>query len=197
MTTATLPLPPASADADSISPDDLLRMEQRGLFELVDGQLIEKPTGFLSGRTASLVDRRVGAFLDRHPLGELCSETTFRCFPLKPSQVRRPDLAFIAADRVSAVPEDGHVPFRPDLAIEVVSPKDGVYDLDDKLIDYQSAGIPLVWVFNPAARIVRVHLPDGSSRLLTESDTLDGGDVLPGFAAVVRDLLPALALRTT
>jgi Uma2 family endonuclease len=109
---------------------------------------------------------------------------------MKPLQIRRPDLSFIASARRPAVPDDGHIPVRPDLAIEVISPTDVVYNLDEKLLDYASAGIPLVWVFNPVARIVRVHRPDGISRTFTENDTLDGGDVLPGFAAVVRDLLP-------
>ncbi len=193
MTTATLPLIEPMAASDSVSPDDLLRLESSGLSELVDGRLVEKSIGLLSGRTASLVDGRLGAYLDRHPLGELCSETTFQCFPLKPNQVRRPDLAFMAASRFGGLPDEGHVRVRPDLAIEVVSPGDGVHALDGKLIDYGSAGVPLVWVVNPGSRIVRVYRPDGSSRLLTETDTLDGGDVLPGFAAVVRDLLPATA----
>ena len=105
--------------------------------------------------------------------------------PHKPSQVRRPDLAFIAAARLADVPDEGYVPFRPSLAIEIVSPGDGVYDLDEKLIDYRSAGVPLTWVFNPAARIVRVFAADGSIRELIEADTLDGDDVLPGFTALV------------
>jgi Uma2 family endonuclease len=194
MTTATLPLPAVSTEATLVTPDDLLNMESRGLFELVDGQLVEKPLGFLSGRTATLLAKRLGNFLDQQALGEICSETTFQCFPLKPAQVRRPDLAFIAAARVRAVPNEGHVRIRPDLAIEVVSPDDGVYDLDEKLVDYRSAGVPLVWVFNPEARIVHIYWPDGSSRTLAEADTLDGGDVMPGFAVVVRELLPAVPI---
>ncbi len=67
----------------------------------------------------------------------------------------------MTADRAHLVPDDGHVPVRPDLAIEVVSPDEGVYDLDSKLRDYRAAGIPLVWVFNPAreSRQVRVFRP--------------------------------------
>ena len=53
MTTATLPvpLPPARP---AVTPDDLLKMGQQGLFELVDGELVEKPVGALSGETATI-----------------------------------------------------------------------------------------------------------------------------------------------
>lgn len=184
---AALP-PPKLQQAPAIAPEDLLGME--GLFELVDGELQEKQTGFDAGDTTVNVTLSLGGYVKANGLGKVVSEVTFQCFPEKPSQVRRPDVAFVAADRLPGVPRTGHVSIRPDLVVEVSSPEDKVVDLDSKLADYQSAGIPLVWVFNPEVRIVRVFHPDGSSKLLTEADTLDGGDVLPGFAVVVRDLLP-------
>ena len=189
MTNATLP-----QAAEVVTPDDLLKLGQQGLFELVDGQLVEKPTGSLSGRTAVRITTQLSSFVVEKHLGELYSETSFRCFPNNPSQVRRPDLAFVAADRVHLVPDEGHVPVRPDLAIEVVSPDDGVYDLDYKLRDYRVAGFPLVWVFNPAReiRIVRVYRPGRPIDELTDADTLGGDDVLPAFSIVVGDLFPPL-----
>ncbi len=39
----------------------------------------------------------------------------------------------------------------------------------------------LVWVVFPKRRMMQVFTPDQNSRLLYEDDTLDGGDVLPGF----------------
>ena len=38
----------------------------------------------------------------------------------------------------------GKIP--PDLAVEVVSPNDSADELEEKLDDYQQAGVPLVWV---------------------------------------------------
>ena len=182
-------LPPMPVGAPHATPDDLLGMD--GLYELVDGELREKPMAFESGDVTAAISSGLFVYVKANGLGKVVSEVTFRCFPDKPAQVRRPDVAFVAAARLAGVPRRGHVPVRPDLAVEVTSPDDKVLDLEDKLADYQSAGVPLVWVFNPELRTVRVYRPDGSSRLLHESDTLDGGDVLPGFAAVVRDLLPA------
>lgn len=146
----------------------------------------------LAGRTAVRIANKLFPLIDGNRLGELYSETTFCCFPHNPSQVRRPDLAFVAAGRVHLVPDDGHVPVRPDLAVEVVSPDDGVYDLDSKPRDYRLAGIPLTGVFNPAREIrqVRIFRPGRPIDELTDANTLSGEDVLPGFSAVLSDLVP-------
>jgi Uma2 family endonuclease len=184
-------VPPTLGQVGGISPQDLLEMD--GLYELVDGELREKHTGFDAGDTTVNVTLGVGGYVKANGLGKVVSEVTFQCFPLKPNQVRRPDVAFVATARLPGVPRRGNVPIRPDLVIEVTSPEEKVVELDGKLADYHSVGVPLVWVFNPELRIVRVYRPDGSSRLLTESDTIDGGDVLPGFSAIVRELLPAAA----
>ena len=191
MTIASAP-PALPLVTPTVTPDDLLKLGQQGLFELVDGKLVEKPMGALSGKTAIVLANVLFPFIDGANLGELYSETTFRCFPHNPAQVRRPDLAFVATDRLSLVPDVGHVPVRPDLAVEVLSPDDGAYDLDYKLRDYRLAGIPLVWVFNPAVdiRMVRVFRPGRPVDELFEGDTLTGDDVLPGFSAAVRSLFP-------
>jgi Uma2 family endonuclease len=43
------------------------------------------------------------------------------------------------------------------------------------------AGVQLVWLVNPAARVVTVFRPDGPLQSLGQGDTLDGGDLLPGL----------------
>ncbi len=80
----------------------------------------------------------------------------------------------------------------PDLAIEVISPGDTINDFEDKLIDYRWAGIKLVWEVNPTFRFVRVHRLDDTITFLRENDTLTGEDVLPGFSAKVKELMPAI-----
>jgi len=78
----------------------------------------------------------------------------------------------------------------PDLAVEVISPNETAYELDEKLGDYQKAGVPLVWVINPNSRTVRIHRGDGSVSYLRENEELSGEDVIPGFRCIVRDFLP-------
>ena len=174
------------------TPEDVLRLEERGLYELVDGHLIEKQMSYAASEAAGKIAFTIMLFLKEARLeGSVLPEQSFQCFPHKPSQVRRPDVAYISASRVPSVRPDGHVKIVPDLAIEIISPNDNVYELDDKLADYRAAGIPLVWVVNPVARIIRVHRPDQPIYELRDRDVLGGDAVLPGFSAAVTALLPA------
>jgi Uma2 family endonuclease len=47
---------------------------------------------------------------------------------------------------------------------------------------YQEAGVPLIWLVDPEAQTVTVIAAGASTRVLGPNDTLDGGDVLPGFS---------------
>jgi Uma2 family endonuclease len=145
---------------------------------------------FKGGKTVTKVISILVAFIGEHNLGEVVPEVTFKCFPQKPNQVRRPDIAFIAAARLTDVPDEGHVAIRPDLAIEIISPGDEVYDLDEKLADYESAGIPLVWILNPNLKTVRVVHPRQPTIKLNAEDQLSGEEILPGFSVKVLDLFP-------
>jgi Uma2 family endonuclease len=101
------------------------------------------------------------------------------------SRKRRPDLAFVSADRW---PIDRPVSLRqdawdvvPDLTVEVVSPTDIAQDLLGKVKEYFQAGVRLVWVVYPIQRCIHVYEAWNRIRVVTETDELDGGEVLPGF----------------
>ncbi len=84
----------------------------------------------------------------------------------------------------------GWIKIRPDLAVEVVSPNDAAEELDEKLEDYERAGIPLVWVVFPKSRTVKVYRGDGSFLRVREEDMLSGEDIIPGFRCPLREILP-------
>ncbi len=77
----------------------------------------------------------------------------------------------------------------PDVCVEVISANDGYVDVEDKVDGYLRDGVRLVWVFNPRNETITVRTTD-SIALLKVDDTLDGGDVLPGFSAPVQALFP-------
>jgi Uma2 family endonuclease len=171
------------------TPDDVLRLEDEGLFELVDGQLIEKQMSTLANETAG----RVATLLSVHTwpgnLGRVWPEQTIQCFPADPKLVRRPDVAFVSASRIGNRQFSGHVTIAPDIIVEVISPNDKYYEVEEKLIDYESAGVRLVWVVNPERPSVMIYRRDGSVSRLRESDTLTGEDVLPDFKIKLADLV--------
>ena len=53
-------------------------------------------------------------------------------------------------------------------------------------------GVRLVWEIDPVTRTVAVFDAPDHSRLLDDSQILDGGDVLPGFALPLADLFGEL-----
>lgn len=63
--------------------------------------------------------------------------------------------------------------------------------MNNKLEDYFSAGIPLVWLVNPDTRTVTVYRKAGTEiTRLQANDTLLGDDILPGFECPVINLFP-------
>ena len=58
-------------------------------------------------------------------------------------------------------------------------------DLAAKLREYFAADVKLVWVVDPRARRVYAYRSLVDLRELTETDTLSGDDILPGFTAPV------------
>jgi Uma2 family endonuclease len=177
-----------------VTPEELLAMPDGGHYELIDGELKERRVSVLSNLIAAEVNRIVGNHCQTHRLGWIfAADLGFRCFPWKPSKVRRADVSFISRDRYhpwEQLSEDGFATIPPDLAVEVVSPNDLVGELDEKIDEYLRAGVRLVWVVRPAARAVQVFRGDRSESWLWATDELSGEDVLPGFRCKVDDLFP-------
>lgn len=178
-----------------VTPEQMLAMPDDGrLYELVDGQLVEKRMSDLSQAVANRVKRLIDQWAAANDDGgEVMVESTYRCFPHAPGMVRRPDVSYISADRLAAYQwGQGHFTIAPDLAVEVISPGDEIYELDRKLADYFRAGVRRVWVINPELRTVRIHRAPGEDIAeLVGDSVLTDESVLPGF----RCLLPAIFAR--
>jgi len=81
----------------------------------------------------------------------------------EPLTSRVPDLAVF--ERGTMVVKDGYVHSAPQLAVEVLSPGNTRREMEEKLGDYASIGVPEVWVISPEARTVEVlYLDDGYLR---------------------------------
>ena len=132
--------------------------------------------------------RKIGRYLDDHPIGELSGEEGGYIITRNPDSVVAPDLAFVRNERVRATPRRGFSPALPDLAVEVMSPSNSAADIEEKIRLYLEAGIPLVWWARPETRTVSVHRLGREPLALGEGDELDGEDVLPGFRLPVADV---------
>jgi Uma2 family endonuclease len=163
--------------------NDVLQLERRTgrLFELVDGVLVEKVMGRSESTLSLELAWHVRNFLERYRLGYLAgADGGVR---LMPGLVRYPDLSFFAWDDPAnpKQPAGALAEQAPALAVEILSPGNTTGEMKRKLKEYFLGGCRLVWFVDPAKRTVKVCTSPDQSALLTEVQTLDGGDVLPGF----------------
>ncbi len=82
----------------------------------------------------------------------------------------------------------GYWPGAPDLAVEVVSPNDLYTEVSEKVAEWLQAGSGMVVVVNPRSQQVFVHLSPNEVRVLGVGDTLEGGEVVPGWQLPVGEL---------
>ncbi len=180
----------------SVTPEDLLKIRDRPMPELVDGQLLERPPmGLKSDAIASRLGRWIGNHVESHDLGFVCgAQGSYQIFPDDSRKVRIPDVSFLKKERMPPGPlPDGHCRVVPDLVVEVVSPNDQVSELNAKIEDFLNAGVPLIWVADPETWTIHVYRSGGTVTRLRAGDILDGEDVLPGFRCEVTRIFEGVA----
>lgn len=190
----------AAQPTKTYTPEDLLALPEGNSTELVDGQLVEKNVSVESSKIEALFTSRFQIHLFNHPVAEVFPASLgYRCFEDSPDKIRKPDTTVIRLERLKTLLDlnPGFMPIVPDLAVEVISPNDIVYEVDEKVREYLDAGFPLVWVADPKARTITVYPQDGRPVIFTEDDEITAETALPGFRCKVAEFFPASAARKT
>jgi Uma2 family endonuclease len=173
---------------------DVLDMERHTgrVCELVDGTLVEKTMGFEESFLAMWLGHLLNQFLAKHKSGIVTGADG--ALRLMPGSVRIPDVSFISWDQLPnrRIPKKPIPDLYPDLAVEVLSRKNTKAEIDRKLHEYFRSGTRLAWVVDPRKRNVRVYTVPDQFHLLTEDQSLDGGDVLPGLNLPLREVFGQL-----
>lgn len=158
------------------------------LYELIDGVLLEKAMGAYESYLGVLLASFLNNFVREHDLGVvLGSDGMLRLFP---GRVRLPDVCFISTVQ-SPIEEMQQHPIAeliPDLAVEVISKSNTEQEMTEKLRDYFQSGTRLVWYVYPSREEVDVYRNVDNKTTVTRDETLDGGDVLPGFKLALIEL---------
>jgi Uma2 family endonuclease len=163
------------------------------LLELIHGEIVEKTPSELHGIVALLIGAKLLTFVQTNNLGYVGVEVSYRP-QTGPYNDRMPDVSFRAAGE--PIVTEGSVPGMPDLAVEIKSPRNSFESLREKAQFYLQNGSRMAWLVHPARRQIELCRLSTEARgvmlvtLLSADDTLDGGDVLPGFSARVGDLFP-------
>ena len=185
-------------DIDITKDVELDRLDDE-LYEVVDGQRIEKPpSSAYSVRVGSRLFRKLGTFADDRDLGETVGEMLFR-LPLagETHRNRRPDVAYVSFARWPSnrpvPPKENAWDVVPDLAIEVTSPSDRAEAQREKVLEYFRVGVRFVWVVYPNLRLIDVYETPTTIRVFGPDGTLAGDPVLPGFELSFADLFAPFA----
>lgn len=162
----------------------LPRGEER--HELSAGELTTMPPPVSSHILVALnILEMLQAYLRQHPFARAIPEAGY-VLSRNPLTIRQPDVSVLSKERIR--PSNFYFEGAPELAIEVVSPSDIAEDLQRKVDQYLRAGARQVWIVYPKGKRVQVFYADGSGCLLSETQTLEGGDLLAGFSVKVADL---------
>lgn len=178
-----------TVDQKLMTADDLLRLPRgRARHELVRGELRTLPLGgWEHGCEGADIAVSLANHVRAHDMGSVTGGDTGFLLTTNPDTVRAPDVAFVRREQVPARgTQRGYFQGAPDLAVEVISPNDLYTEVDEKVAEWLEHGTRLVFVVNPRRRTVAVYRADGSVRVLTVEDALDGEYVVPDWTRATR-----------
>jgi Uma2 family endonuclease len=179
----------ATPTRSAATEDDLRRMPEDGQkYELVDGEIRVSPTGARHGQVAVNLVFLLVSFVRKHRLGHVLDSSSG--FRLPGGNVRSPDVSFVARGRFPGeqVPED-FSEVVPDLAVEVLSPRDRSRDVLDKVGEYLQVGVRMVLVIDPKrGRAAAYKSLTDVTRFVLE-DVIPFDDVLPGLSLRLSEIL--------
>ncbi len=144
--------------------------EAEGVEEVVNGEIVKMPPNKLShAYTVENLADLLKATLDRSTVQVLV--TIFGLVIRRdPVTTRVPDIGVFIKKNI--IEQDGYIHSAPELLVEVLSPANTRAERAGKLKDYESLGVPEVWVVSPEAQTVEVLLLENgrlaTSRLLRE-----------------------------
>lgn len=187
-----------------MSLDDFIRLyDTEGPFEIINGERIPlMPNVVGHNEIVKIIVFALHSFLANNPLGDVAFETPFVLSYISTWVTGSlvPDVMYYTADRLAAYkeanPDWKKQPYIlvPDLAVEVVSPNDDLGELDEKVNLYLTDGVRLVWVINPNKENVSIYTLVAlqpftkQQTTLKVGDTLNGGEIVPGFEIAVATL---------
>lgn len=169
-----------------VTEDELMCLPKDGRkWELVDGRLTEVPTEWEHDIFGVNLILMMGPLT--RGLGFMSSgQAGFR---MNEGNVRAPDVSYTRKERIpGGKPPRGFGVVAPDLCVEFISPSEKPMDMARKVREYFDGGAEQVWHIFPEEQRVIVFTSPSETRTLNADDTLDAGDLLPGFSCRVSDL---------
>jgi Uma2 family endonuclease len=144
-----------------ITGDELARMPDHELCELVDGRIVPtSPTNPEHGRIEMNVAAAIRAFARTQNLGIVMTGEVGIYTRWNPDRVRGADVIFIShAQYERRTKSRGFLDVAPELVVEILSPENRHVDMREKVREYLTIG-RLVLVVDPDNHTIAAHRPD-------------------------------------
>jgi Uma2 family endonuclease len=173
------------------SEEDYLALKPRQLIEFTDGVLEFLPMpDRIHQDLVKWLFKRLDRFVESANLGA----AYFAPLRVKTDnkKYREPDVVYLTKERDRQYPDRSRPPFGADLVMEVVSEGEEARnrDLQQKPIDYATAGIPEYWIVDPENRTITVLSLDGTEyfpRGVFGEGEVAESVLLPGFSVDVSE----------
>lgn len=159
------------------------------LYELINGEVVEKMPTEEHGTIVINIGSAIKTHTRLRGQGRVGTEVRYRLLHER-FDSRQPDLSYVSEYRPAIT--QGAVPYMPDLVVEVQSPDDTVRSMRERAHYFVANGVKLVWLVFPRKRYIEVYSPDHEMEIVFGSDSLSGGDVLPGFSISVAEVFDDL-----
>lgn len=156
--------------------------------ELVRGVIVMSPPprGY-HGRCCLNIGFLLEQFVRERNLGMVFCNDTGVITETDPDSVRGPDIAYWSFRRLTQIPKDSYIKEPPDLVVEVLSPGNEWKEIHAKVVEYLTAGVPLVWIVDPETRTVGIYRQPDKGQILHDSALISGEEIIPNFSCQVKD----------
>jgi Uma2 family endonuclease len=142
------------AATTQVSVSEYLSTTYRPDCDYVDGEIVERNVGeYDHGRLTGMT---FAFLMSREKLWGIRVAVELRV-QVRENRFRIPDVCVLAADS----PREQIITQPPILCIEVLSPKDRISRLQDRVDDYFAMGVPHVWILDPESRRGFHYTSDG------------------------------------
>jgi len=139
--------------ATLVSVDEYLATSFRPDCDYVDGEIRERNVGEQDHSRLQTILVSI-FFLRERRLG-IWAFTEQRV-QVKPTRFRIPDICVVAGPK----PKEQIFRTPPFLCVEILSPDDTLYSMQERIDDYLAFGVPYIWVINPASRRAWIYTKD-------------------------------------
>lgn len=179
------------AEGKLITGEELLAMGSAAhLSELIEGRITYmSPVGVLHGNYEGNFYEHLKTFVRKNKLGKVVVGEVGVYITRDPDTIRAADVAYISNERYAKRdPQKGYLNVAPELVVEILSPDDRWNDVNQKMRDYFSIDVQLIWIADPETQTVYAYRSMTDVREFKMGDTLTGDDIVPGFNVAIAKL---------